>query len=179
MDRRDDLTWIAIELTRQGEAKVEDGSIIGALRSDLEVGEEHPIFVPSVVYWTGGRQVTLHLMEGYVFVASGLPETRYFNLEKKPYVSQVMSSLGGPHRMRVPSVIPNSNIEDLRSKLRGMVASDIEVGAHVSILDGKYRGLEGRVLELDQEDAFVHVQLRSIKIIATIPRVFLEAQDEG
>lgn len=177
VDQRDDLTWIAIELTRQGEAKVEDGTLAASLRSDLDVGDDHPVFVPSMVYRTGGRLITLHLMEGYVFVASGLPETQYFSLEKRPYVSQVMSGPGGPHGMRVLSVIPNSNILELQSKLRGLVASDIEIGASVSIHDGRYHGLDGTVLGLADEDAFVYVNLRSIKIIATVPLVFLEAQD--
>ena len=179
LDQRDDRTWVAIELTSQGEAKVEDGTIIPTLRMDLEVGEDHPIFVPSMIYRKGERQVVLHLMEGYVFVASGLPETRYFALERKPYVGQVMSSRGGPHRMRVPSVIPNSHVQGLKDQLQQMVSSDIEEGARVMVIDGLYRGLEGEVLGVEGEEAFVLVELRSIQIIATIPRVFLESLGSG
>lgn len=179
VDYRDDLTWIAVELTHYGEMKVEDGTLVPTLRSDLEVGDDFPTFVPSVVYQAGDRQVVLHLMEGYVFVGSGLPETRYFSLEKRGYVSQVMSTFGGPHAMRVPSVIPNAQILVLKHQLRGLMAFDIQIGETVQIVDGPYRGLEGLVQGVNGQEAFVLVELRSIKIIATIPRVFLasEVQD--
>jgi len=177
VDQRDDLTWIAIELTRYGEQRVEEGTLAEAIRQDLEVDENYPIFIPSTVYQKGFRRVTLHLMEGYVFVASGLPETKFFALERRPYVNQVMSTAGGPYQIRVPSVIPNSRIEELREKLRGLVASDIEVDSQVRVVDGAYKGLEGEVLGLDGDSAFVHVELRSLKIIATIPKVFLESDE--
>jgi len=164
-------------LTNQGEAKVEDGSLAASLRSDLDVEDTFPIFIPSMVYKKGGRQVTLHLMEGYAFVASGLPETSYFALEKRPYVSQVMSQVGGPHRMRSPKVISNANILNLRVKLRGLVSSDIEVGAEVVVTDGLYRGLEGSVLGIEGDDAFVIIVMRSLSVIATVPLVFLDSQD--
>ena len=83
MDRRDALTWVAIELTRRGEARVEEGTIEEQIRQDLGVDESYPVFVPSMCYQKGGKKMTLHLMEGYVFVASGLPETKFFSLEKK------------------------------------------------------------------------------------------------
>jgi len=179
VDHRDDLTWIAIELTSFGEAKVEDGTIADTLRKDLGVSSSHPVFVPSVVYRAGGQPVVLHLMEGYVFVASGLPETRYFALEKRAYVSQVMSTRGGPHGMRVPSVIPNAQILVLKHQLRGLVSFDIQVGETVHVLDGPYRGLEGVVQELDGDNAYMLIELRSIKIIATVPRIFLSSEGEN
>jgi len=70
-------------------------------------------------------------------------------------------------------------VENLRLKLRELVSSDIELGAVVKIQDGLYRGLEGVVIELDSDNAFVLVKLRSIRIIATLPKVFLEGQEDG
>ena len=177
LDHRDDHTWVAIELSPLGETKVEEGTLVKVLRSDLEVGEDYPIFIPSIVYQKGGKRVSLHLMEGYAFVVSGLPETRYFALEQKPYVTQVMSTRGGPYRMRTPSVISDAHIQDLQRQLRKMVSSDIEVGARIFVLDGLYKGLDGEVLGIENEEAFVLVELRSIKIIATVPLVFLESRE--
>lgn len=177
VDRRDDLTWIAIELTRLGEQQVDDGTLAATLRGDLDVDDTFPVFIPSVIYKKGGRRVVLHLLEGYVFVASGLPEVRYFALERRPYVNQVMSTQAGPHRMRVPSTIPNSKVLDLKFQLRGLVASDIEVGSTVQVTDGLYRGLEGEVMGIEGDDAFVYITFRSLKTIATIPKVFLESED--
>jgi len=79
-DQRDSRTWVIIELTRAGEAKVEDGSLADAIRKALAVDETHSVFVPSLTYMAGNRRTTVHLMEGYAFVESCLPEVRYYRL---------------------------------------------------------------------------------------------------
>ena len=177
MDCRDETTWIAIELSRMGEMKVDDGLLEDLLRSDLGVNPDFPIFIPAVTYTKGKRKFTIQLMEGYAFVASGLPETTYFDLERKPYVNQVMSSHSGPHQIRVLSTIPDKKIEELRRQFQELVSSDIEIHDKVRVIEGTYRMLEGEVLGKDGEDAFVEIELRSLRVIATIPLVFLEAQE--
>jgi len=160
--------------------KVEDGSLEDTLRSDLDIGPDFPIFVPAITYTKGKRKFTIQLMEGYVFVASGLPETDYFNLERKSYITQVIAPPSGPHQMRVLSTIPNSKILDLRRQFQELITSDIELYDKVRVIDGTYRGLEGTVLGRDHEHAFVEIDLRSLKAIATVPLVFLESNsDEG
>ena len=155
--------------------KVEEGVLEASLRSDLGIGPDFPIFIPAVTYTKGKRKFTVQLMEGYVFVASGLPETTYFSLERKPYITQVITTNSGSHEMRVLSTIPNSKIESLRKKFRELVTSDIVLYDEVQVLDGPYRGLEGRVLGSVADLAFVEITLRSLKAIATIPLVFLES----
>ena len=174
VDSRDEVTWIAIELSRAGEQCVEDGTLAEKIRSDLDV-ENHPVFIPAAGYERAGRRVTVHLMEGYVFVGSGLSEIRYFALERKAYIAQVMSVRAGPHRIRTPSVISNQHVEELRQQLREMIISNIEVGDWVRVTGSQYRALEGRVLGFDGGYAFVRIELRSLEIIATIPRLFLES----
>lgn len=176
VDLRDDATWVAIELTSFGESKVSEGFLEVALRRDLGVDEDHAIFIPCALYRKDGRVVTIHLMEGYVFVASGLPETTYFNLERQPYVNKVMSTQSGPHRLRSLSVITNGHIQEMRSKLRKMTSSEIPVGADVLVLDGTYRHLTGRVTGMDEENAYIHIRLRSLEVVATVPRIFLEEE---
>lgn len=179
MDRRDETTWIAIELSRMGEAKVEDGVLEDTLRADLGIGPDFPIFIPAITYTKGKRKFTIQLMEGYVFVATGLPETAYFDLERKPYVNQVMSSNSGPHKIRVLSTIPDKKIEELRRQFKELVSSDIEIHDKVRVIEGTYRMLEGEVLGKDGEDAFVEIELRSLRVIATVPLVFLESTENG
>jgi transcription antitermination factor NusG len=178
MDRRDEPTWVAVELTPLGEAKVEDLTLEASLRQDLNSEPDHPIFIPARIYQKGHRTVVVYLMQGYVFVAAGLPDTSYFDLERKPYVNKVMSALSGPHRIRTLSVIPNERIEDLRMKLREQVSSDIKIGDWVTIVDGPYKALEGRVVGSGEENSFVEIRLRSLNLIATIPFVFLESTEE-
>jgi len=171
------LTWIAIELSHLGEQKVEEGTLLESLRSDLGVGSEFPVFIPALTYFKGNKLITLHLMEGYVFVGSGLMEAQYFSLERRPYVTQVMSIPGGPHRIRALSVIPNSRVDELKTQLRQMVSSDLRVNDRVRVLDGTYRSLEGKVVGFNKtrDMAFVHFRLRSLETVATIPMVLLES----
>lgn len=175
MDHRDDLTWIALELTRQGELKAEDGSLADALRRDLHVPADFPVFVPSMTYIKNGRPTTIHLMEGYAFVASGLPETTYFALEKGHNVASVMSSHGASG-IRVLHAISNREIEKLRKQLRDQLAADIEEFAWVRVIRGKFKGLEGQVVRLhDDQHAYVSFKLRSLHRVTPIPRIFLQA----
>lgn len=175
MDCRDDLTWVALELTYLGEQKVEDETLKASLLKDLNCDNtQHPVFIPSTVYYKSGKPITVHLLEGYVFVATGLPEVSYFGLEKQPYINKVLSEKG-PNNMRTLSVISNTYIFELKSKLRKLLSSDLEVNQDVKVLDGLYRTLKGKVLSLEEDYAAVNISLRSIDLIARIPRVFLES----
>ena len=177
MDRRDEPTWVAIELTRQGEQKIEEGSLEQPLRRDLGVDSDYPVFVPAITYMKGRRGVTIHLLEGYAFVAAGLPEVRYFALEQRPYVEQVISTPPPGRGVRTISVVPDRNIQELRRQLQEQVASDIQVGERVLITEGPYRKLDGKVTGMDGGTAYVFIRLRSLQVVATVPRVFLESLD--
>jgi len=174
VDTRDGTTWIAIELSRLGEQKVEEGILSTCLRMDLGVDADFPIFIPTAIYRKQSKVITIHLMEGYVFVASGLPEATYFALERRPYVSSVMSTTSGPHRMRTLSVLPDSEIESLRRQLQQMIAAEVEIGSVVTVMEGKFRSMSGKVIGLDGDNAYIEFELRSWRRIASIPRIFLE-----
>jgi transcription antitermination factor NusG len=172
-DRRDDDTWVVVELTKQGEQRVEEGSLREALLKDLNAPEDLPLFIPAMTYAKEDRAVTIHLLEGYVFIAARLPEVAYFGLESQPYVSQVLS-VKGDHGMRVLSTIPNREIKALRKRLHEQVATDIVPDTLVRVLEGVYRELEGRVESVDGDHATVAFRLRSLRSFIGIPLVFLE-----
>jgi len=176
-DQRDEITWVVIELTRQGEIRAEEGSLIPSLRNSLGVDSTHPFFLPSLSYLRGGRRISIHLMEGYLFVGTGLAETAYMNLERTPFVKQVLTT-ETPTGMRALSTISDLNIEEMRSKLRDQISSDIESEMEVAVTQGRYAPLTGKVLEVENDDAHVRIQLRSIDLIVKIPRVFLAPTDE-
>lgn len=178
-DARDETTWVVVELTSYGEDKVERGILGKEVRRDLSLPSDHPVFIPSVRYSRGSRSTSVHLMEGYVFVASGLPEATYFTLETKPYVKQVMSQ-AGPSGMRSLSVIDNDTVERMRLQLRQEMATDTMVGDRVEIVDGHYQALEGEVVSIDGNDpeyADVCIEMRSLHVIARIPKVFLKVNN--
>lgn len=151
-----------------------EGTLEASLRRDLGVDETHPMFIPCALYQSEGRRTVIHLMEGYVFVASGLAETDYFSLEQQPYVAQVMSTRA-KGSMRALSVITDAHIREMKAKLREMVTSEIPVGATVRIQEGTYQNLTGKVTGLDNGNAFIHIRLRSLEVVATVPRIFLES----
>jgi transcription antitermination factor NusG len=163
---------VVLELTRTGENKVDDGTLESRIRKDLALDETYPIFIPAATYRKNGKIITTHLMEGYVFIAAGLAEVEYFQLEKKVYASKVMTSIG-PSSIRVLSTIADQRIAEMRHQLREILSEGIEIGMHVEVQDGTYARLEGEVLGVEAESAFVFFNLRSLKIIAKIPRVFL------
>ena len=176
-DRRDDTNWVVLELTRAGEVRVADGTLEPAIREALG-SEDHPVFIPATTYFRGGRRVTVHLMEGYVFVASGLPETTYLNLERDcPYVRRALSSRG-EGGIPVLSVISDRDVQDMRRKLRETVSSDIRDGMKVRINQGTYAKLDGTVVDVEGDEAQVLIELRSFKVIRGIPRAFLEPATE-
>lgn len=172
-DRRDGLTWVVLELTRYGEKLVEEETFAADLRRELGVGEDWPVFVPARVYERKGKKVTIHLMEGYAFVASGLDEIRYFQLEQRKLVTQILTQRG-PRDMRVPSTIPDSRVAELRRQLSEEVAADIVPGMEVVVTDGIYSKLEGTVLDTEGDHAVVRFELRSLRVICKVPKVFLD-----
>lgn len=178
-DQRDLRSWVVLELTRAGEQKVEEGNLAGLIRDCLKVPADWPVFIPSTTYVMGGRVITLHLMEGYGFVASGLPEVQYIGLEATAYVRRVLTVKTGRNGMRTLSVVPESSILEMRARLAEQVSSDVAVGMHVMLTDGAYATLEGEVVTLDGSNAHVRVQLRSLDLILKVPRVFLAPQEEG
>ena len=173
MDRRDDLTWVVLELSRLGEIKVEDGTLERLLRHDLDVDHNFSIFVPAAVYVKNGKTITIQLLEGYAFVGSGLPEIKYFALEKRSYVNTVMSRRD-KNRMRVLQVVTNAEIKKMKRKLRKMVASDLTEGDLVRVVEGRYSCLEGEVIDVIGDCATVSFLFRLLSVLATMPVVFLE-----
>ena len=176
MDLRDKKTWVILELTRTGEQKVEDGSLEHSLRRSLGV-KTIEVFVPACTYKKGGRAVTIHLMEGYAFVAYELDETKYFDLENKSDVKSVMSSKS-PSGIRVPHTLPQKEVQRMQDQLRTLVVGDLEIGSCVAVTDGTYKGLEGRVLDLEMDYAILKIEMRSLSVITKIPQVFLEVEAE-
>jgi transcription antitermination factor NusG len=164
---------VVLELTRLGEQKAEEGCLPNLLRDALKVGSAHPVFVPCVVYERDGTRIVLNMMEGYVFIATGLSESVYIALEHdSPYIRQVLC-----HRQRggvpVLSTIPDSNLDEIRGGLRKMIATDIKTGMQVDVVDGPYAGLSGNVVELQGDNAAVYMEMRSLKAIRSIPRTVL------
>lgn len=169
VDQRDDTTWATLELTKLGEQKAIEGKLDASLRSLLSVDSSFPVFVPYATYTKGGRTVSVRLIEGYAFVATGLPETSYFRLERSALIARVFSS-SQRNGMRVLHSLPNGEVKAMRERLAESLGSDLEAGAKVRITGGNYRDLEGVIVDLYEKRAAVQVTFRSLTAITVVPR---------
>jgi hypothetical protein len=77
--------------------------------------------------------------------------------------------------MRVLQVVSKAHVEDMKAQMRKLVSSDITRFEKVNVVDGQYKGLDGTVLDFEGDYGFVQITLRSLNVIATIPRIFLES----
>jgi transcription antitermination factor NusG len=168
LDKRDETTWATLELTKAGEGKAIEGGLSRSLRSLLGVDESFPVFVPYASYTKGGRTVSVRLIEGYAFVGTGLPEIKYFGLERSALVARVFSS--SVNGMRVLHTLPNTEIEGMRSRLSESMSADFDVGTKVRITGGNYRDLEGTIVDLYDKKLAIRVEFRSLTSIVVVPR---------
>lgn len=166
-------TWVVLELTRAGEYLVNEGSLESSLRRDLNLQEDYPIFVPSILIIRRDSTTVHHWLEGYVFIASGLPETDYFGLERTPYVNQVLSKRP-EGRLRVLQTVQDADVQKLRDDMQEFSSGEIPEGFKVRVVQGIYQNLEGDFIDQEGDLAFVRVTLRSIDSIITVPRLSLE-----
>ena len=175
IDKRDEQTWVTLELTSLGSQRIEEGTFEDDLLEDLQAPLHWPIFVPSKTYRRGGKKIVIHLVEGYVFVGTGYSESRYFELEhaQNKLVKQVMST-DNLNKMRVLHTIPNSKIIEWEEKLQQEVSQNIQINDRVKILDGLLTNLEGIVVDLDGDFAGVCVTMRSVEFLTRCPRCSLE-----
>ena len=174
MDKRDRLAWVAFELSYLGEQKVEEGYLTEVLQQEYPFLKNHPIFIPSLIYSKSDEVITFHLMEGYVFLATGLEDIHYFDLERSPYIQKVVTS-GAPYRTL--NTVKDVYIQTLKLKLREMVSLDLVEGMTVKILEGTYSKLQGKILDLFDDAVSILVEMRSASFIVSLPKAFLEPID--
>jgi transcription antitermination factor NusG len=162
-------SWAVLELTRLGERKAEEGSLVSLLRQILKLKDGHPVFVPCRTYTDGGRKVSVHLMQGYAFV--GADGAALHLPSDQPYVKRMMSSKG-THGSRVLSVVPDSMIQKMESELSSSVSDGIGIGTYVSVSDGVYKGLNGEVIDVVTADDLIVVRfnMRSLDTLVSLPK---------
>jgi hypothetical protein len=176
-DERDATTWVVLELTEVGERLAEEGHLESHLRAVLDCPEDHRVFVPYTVIIRHGRRSVINVIEGYAFVASGLPDTSYFSLpSKSPNIKSVLH-VQSSGRLKTLSTVPDKSVMDLQQRLRKMISREIEIGSDVRIHEGLHRGLVGRVVDVHGEDAFVFIKMRTIETVRVFPRYALRPAD--
>ncbi|NBR01104.1 MAG: hypothetical protein EBT79_11915 [Actinobacteria bacterium] len=165
-------SWAVIELTRLGERKAEDGTLAPLLRDALSLSASHPVFIPSKSYTTGGRRVTIHLMEGYAFVASDGTELPYISRTDQPYVKRMLTT-PTPTGSRVLSVVADAVVLDMEANLAKHVGEEAQIGTWVSVNSGLYANMDGEVVDSTSSgNLVVRFRMRSLDAIVEVPRSF-------
>ncbi len=179
MDRRDEKTWVILELSHLGESKVSEGVFATQLKKLLGKkyrDEVYELFVPTRIYEKGGRKVALQLMEGYAFIDSNHDFDFFLALENTDLIRSVMRT-PSPSGVDTLHSLPNREVDALRNQLREMIMKDVDEGSIATVTKGIYKNLDGLVLGLIEEDALVKIDLRTISVITLIPQMFLETTD--
>jgi len=142
------------------------------LRDALSLPQNHPVFVPSKTYTAGGRNVTIHLMEGYAFIASDGADILFPSRSDQPYVKRMLTT-PTPNGSRVLSVVSDKVVLEMEANLSKHVGDDVRVGSRVSVTTGLYSKMEGEVVDCATSgNLVVRFRLRSLDTIVEVPRSF-------
>ena len=168
-DKRDQRTWVVLELTSKGEYLVREGTLERHIRRHLGIDNDWPIFIPLHTYKKGGREIQLEGIQGYVFISSGLAEYEYFALEHQDYTRSILSLDRGKYR--TITTLPESSVQHIRDRIREEISTDLDEGMIIRVILGDYIALEGEIIGFDGDKALVEVGMRSIHAIVPIPRI--------
>lgn len=172
-------SWAIVELTRTGERKAEEGVLAPLIREALVLPIDHPVFIPSKTYTTGGRRVTVHLMEGYAFVGS---DGRDLVLPPRSEHAYIRRLLMTPSQGvgRALSVVSDAVVQQMEADLAKHVGDDVHVGSSVVVNNGTYARMNGEVMGTTTSgNLVIRFQMRSLDLIAEIPRAFAVPSDDG
>ena len=106
-------------------------------------------------------------MEGYVFVAAGFDDMSRHNLSCSPFINKILTRGSNPHAPC--ETVSQASVDNLRHRMRELVAVEIEEGMEVRIVDGALSGITGDVLGVAEGHATLLVQMRSIHAIQYLP----------
>jgi hypothetical protein len=171
--------WIALELSPLGETKMLEGSLPNILRSTIkDCPPDLEIFVPAMQVHRSGRPYLYRLMEGYVFIQSGLAEIEYFRLARTSYIESVMSTHTSDG-MKTCLLLPDRDVEKLKSQLLNLSREMFKHGDCVKVLNGSFSRMTGHVVCPGESHSDVFFALRSLRVIKTLKNTSLALHDEG
>ena len=167
--------WVVVELGPKAEG--EDPDLVRAsIRHSIRDAE---VFIPVSVTKVGEEHVIKYLVEGYAFIKRTHPDATYMRLENTKYVQSVLRhpvSVNGGRAVKHVAVVKDADLDKLRSQIHVEVDQGISVGDKVLITSGAYKQIEAYVeTEIPEHDTVqVHITLRSVARIITLPRAFLK-----
>jgi len=115
------------------------------VRKNKVTGLEEPVFK------------TVNLYPGYVFVEMIMTDESWYMVRNTPLVTGIAGSSGGGQK---PTPVPGTEIERVL-KAKGIVDESMYAsyknGDTVKIIDGPFKGIDGRIIEINQEVGSVKI----------------------
>lgn len=172
---KDGKTWVVYQLSQLGEALAEKGELQSKVEKHSQ-GKE--VFIPYSKVEFQGKLTKISVIEGYFFIESGLEDDIYFKIGNKPYVEVLLHT--SSNKGVALQTIPDKDVQKLKDNLQELISSDLELGMAVTVTSGVYKGIKGEIVGFssDRENAFVYIELRTLKAIRAIPTFVLEIQEE-
>lgn len=167
MDERDQVTWVVLELSHHGERAAEEGILEEILRDHADLEHDHPVFIPYLTYTYREKKTLLSVMEGYAFIASGFDNSSRSDLLRSPYIKKILTRGTNPYA--ACETVSQASVDGLQSRLRELVAVEIQEGMGVRIVDGPLSGIRGNVVGVSDKHATLLVEMRSIRAIQYLP----------
>jgi transcription antitermination factor NusG len=174
--------WVILELSPQGE-QATPKQIDKSLRKRLQ--GKCDVFIPGITYKRRGKDVTIHYMQGYVFVEAGLPSSMYFDLVHHPFIASVLyhfDDLTSANPRMILSLLPDSEIEKMREELENLTRVKFEVGDEVLITEGIYKNMKATIKSVHEDSVNVEIKMRSMMTLIDMPVAmmrYLTEEDEA
>ena len=163
-------TWVVMTTTLKGEEEAKAGSLAKIL-NNLSGIDIEDIYVPVL---RGGSTKATFLIEGYIFIKSGYPTSKYYDISRSIFIETMISRYD-----RASDMISQGTISDY--ELKSMVKEAYNRGGRykegdfIEITDGDFKGCEGEIVTIISEDEglkgcfyTVMLKLRSAEVIVTV-----------
>lgn len=136
------VKWVVLEMTGRGEEEAKNGTLIDIV-SRISKIEKEDIYIPVVK--TGG--VVTFLIEGYIFIKSGYPNSNYYRLFESMYIDNSFVSFDVGSGLFFHNVISDIELKNMVNKAmcKGAVLS---IGGRGRIKNGDFKGFEGEILDI-------------------------------
>jgi len=163
-------TWVVMTTTLKGEEEARAGTLAKVL-SNLSGIEIEDIYVPVL---RGGSSKATFLVEGYIFVKSGYPTTKYYDISRSIFIETMISRYDRNSDMISQGTILDSELKEMVKEAYSL-GGRYKEGDFVEIVEGDFKGCEGEIMTVISDgDGLggcfysILLKLRSAEVVVTV-----------
>lgn len=169
--------WVALELNSRGETEKDIQSMLEIIRKNLDKPKLE-IFVP--IYYKSEEffEKNVPFFDGYFFLKYH-PELPYHKLTETKFFQ---GAVANPTTKEV-QIVSNEDVEKIQKKFQEIIKkkSKYRIGQSIVIIDGLYKGLNGKIKKIFKDQEYCIAQITSLKsrnIEVSVPLVSIDAIEE-